>query len=207
MEKIRETITRLLGHQPGTADGIDADEIALAEKTAGIAIPSPLRLFYALAGRHAALMNGFNDFALPHELQAKNGRVLFLSENQGGCCWGFEPGEADPLVCMNPAGTDEWHEEMRLSHFLVMVLYYQCAQGGYEYCGTVGLDDDALTRQLEAAWETVVHENGLFVAYQPDCLIWYLKDREGNVLDYVYFSARTPAVYAQHETDYALAEL
>lgn len=208
MSPVHEIIRRLLGREPESTDGFAETELTAAENATNLAIPPALRMFYHLAGRSDMLVEAFNQFALPEQLAVTDGKVFFLEENQGVCLWGFDPGETNPMVFMQPAGTAEWYPEMHLDAFLAMVLYYQCAQGGYEPCGSVGLDDEQLAPLLEKEWETVVKANGLFIAWKPDCLLWYLFDEKNGIIDeIIYFSARTDAAYAAHEETYDLVEL
>ena len=205
MDSIAETVERLLGRRPEAADGIEESLLAEAESALGQAIPSPLREFYRLAGNNAMLMDGFNFFARPEQLGDKDGKILFLGENQEVCFWGFEAGQPDPLVFMQPCETNEWHGETPLGAFLPMVLHYQCAQGGYEHCGLVGLDKEEADRLLGEEWEPVVRHNGLFIARKPDCLLWWLEEKDGTVVDdCVYFSARTEGAYEADEDRYCL---
>ena len=54
--------------------------------------------------------------------------MVFLEENQEVCIWGINIYEEDPIVYQN--ANDEWYsEEVKLSEFLYIIMYYQCAQG------------------------------------------------------------------------------
>lgn len=112
------------------------------------------------------------------------------------------------MVFMCPADGDEWLPETSLDEFLPVVLYYQCAQGGYEFGGMVGLDDSRLLERIETDWEKAVNHNGFFAAWKPDCLLWYLFDGAGEIVDdMVYFSARTRDAYEANVPEYDLAGL
>lgn len=154
------------------------------------------------------LMNSFNMFLRPEHLRVENGKTAFLEENQGVCHWAFESRQNGDMVFMRPAGSEEWLPEATLEVFLPVALYLQCAQMGYEFCGLVGLDNDALRERLDSEWEPAVSHNGFFAVWQPDCLLWYLFTGSGEIIDdTIYFSARTREAYAAHENDYELAEL
>lgn len=209
MEKVKESITRLLEREPEAGEGIAESEMISAEKALGISIPPALRFFYRMAGKNALLMDHFNHFALPDQLLVKDGKVLFLEEHEGVCFWGFDLDEAEPAVYMQPADKDSWYPEtMKLDTFLAMMLYYQCAQGAYELGGTVGLDGEKLHRLMASEWESVVDDNnGLFILWKPGCLLWYLMDDDGEIMDDVYFSARTAERYKENEAQYELVAL
>ena len=204
---VTDIVQRLLACAEA-GDGVEEAELARAEQRLGGKIPPALRDFYLLAGKNVTLADSFNHFALPEQLQVKDDKVLFLEENQGACFWGVETGEANPMVFMYLPEEETWRPEMPLAEFMAMALYYQCAQGGYDFCGVVGLGDSELRRMVAEEWDTVVERNGLFVAWKQDCLLWYLFDEQGNVVDKsMYVSARTRAAYDAHETAYDLAEL
>ena len=205
---IRNTIQRLLGHAPGPEDGVAESELNQASLRLGMPLPCSLLEFYRLAGNSPMLMSSFNSFARPEELEIDDGKIIFLEENQGVCHWGFAGGPDSPQVFMRPAESRDWHPEAPLDEFLPVVLYYQCAQGGYEFGGTVGLDDDSLRERIKKDWENVVDHNGFVAAWKPDCLLWHLLDDEGEIVDdLIYFSARTRQAYDAHESEYDLAEL
>ena len=203
---VATTISRLLGRDPDPTEGFGEEELVRTESLLGGKIPSELREFYRLAGRSGTLMEGFNSFARPHELREADGRVLFLEENQGVCLWGYATEDSGAMVHM--LADDAWSPESKMGVFLPMMLYYQCAQGGYEHCGLTGLGDDEITALLSVEWQSVVDYGGLFIAWKRDCLLWWLHDRAGDIVDdCVYFSARTRSAYAQHAERYNLAEL
>lgn len=205
---IHDIVRRLLGRAPEPEDGISEDELALAGQRLGAAIPSALLALYRHVGGNSMLMDSFNSFVRPENLRIEEDRMVFLEENQGVCSWAVDMDADAPKVFMRPAGSGEWLPEAALDEFLPAALYLQCAQMGYEFAGTIGLDDDTLKKRLDAEWETAVRHNGFFAAWKPDCLLWYLFDGDGEIIDdMVYFSARTPEAYATWESEYELAEL
>ena len=152
-------------------------------------------------------MKSFQRFATPEQWEIEDGKLVFLEENQGVCFWGVEIGGDQPTVWQRTNEDSPWYsEEVELEEFLRIVLYYQCAQGGYDYAATVGLEQTELLKLLTVRWEKVVEHNGLHIYWQSDVLIWWL-GQANNAVDGVFFSARTHQSHECHVDEYFLAEL
>ena len=200
---IKEVAESLIGRTLGVNDGIDKVQIEQAEIRLGLKLPEVLREFYALVGNLDIFTSSFESFAPLEEMECENDMLIFLYENQGGCCWGLnlhEVTHSTVYMCTDTeAEKPEWYpEEITLDKFLKIIMYLQCAEGGYEYGCAVYEHDFEGRKEYEeflsgitVGWEKVVDYNG-FVSYQKDTkLIWYFSDNEGKMEDILYASAYT----------------
>lgn len=152
-------------------------------------------------------MESFQRFAAPEQCEVDDGRLVFLEENQGVCFWGVEIAGDRSTVWQRANEDSPWYsEDVELEEFVRIVLYYQCAQGGYGHVAAVGLEQPELLELLAAHWEKVVEHSGLHIYWQPDVLIWWL-GQANDVVDCVFFCARTRQSYERHVDEYFLAEL
>jgi len=152
-------------------------------------------------------MESFQRFAAPEQCEIDDGRLVFLEENQGVCFWGAKIAGDRSTVWQRANEDSPWYsEDVELEEFLRIVLYYQCAQGGYGHAAAVGLEQPELLELLAARWEKVVEHSGLHIYWQPDVLIWWL-GQANDIVDCVFFCARTRQSYERHVDEYFLAEL
>jgi hypothetical protein len=165
-------------------DGIDLKLLEEVEYLLGLKLPQALKDFYLCVGNLDTFTNSFERFVNYDKLYFINDKLVFLEENQDVCCWGIDAKEANPLVYMCTDESEEWYpEEVRLSEFLVIMLYYQFAQGGYEYSGSIDekqISDEKL-ENLTREWEKVVDHNRLIIYWQSGKLIWYFTDETGHL--------------------------
>jgi hypothetical protein len=201
-DKIEKTAIGLLGRPLNAEDGLSMDEIEAVEIKLKYKLPIGLKYFYNAVGNLELFMSSFEDFPEPYLLDNK---IIFLEENQGVCYWGIDTKDIekeDPLVyvCTDPEAEEpEWYpEEVTLAKFLEILLYYQCAQGGYEYGGAVyetGFESRAayekFIEKVVVGWEKTVDHNGLVIYQQEEKLIWHFTDEEGKPQDILFGSART----------------
>jgi len=184
-----------------TEDGMSISEIENVEKKLGCKIPTILKEFYNLVGNLDMFMSAFQDFPEPYLLGEK---IVFLEENQGVCYWGINKDNVSELptvyVCTDIETENfEWNsEDVNLREFLNIIMYLQCAEGGYEY-GSAVYESDFENRETyekflsdkTVGWEKVVDHNG-FVSYQKgDKLIWHFSNSEGKMEDTLYASTLT----------------
>ncbi len=59
-------------------------------------IPAVLEAFYGACGAESCVMTPHNQFRSPANWEFKDGRIVFLDENQGVCVWGCKPEGDDP---------------------------------------------------------------------------------------------------------------
>ena len=204
---MKELCERLLGRSLQPADGTSTARLAAAEQRLGVSLPPVLRTLYTHAGNVGCLMESFQRFAAPEQCEIYDGRLVFLEENQGICFWGVEIAGDRSTVWQRANEDTPWYsEDVELEEFLRIVLYYQCAQGGYGHVAAVGLEQPELLELLAVRWEKVVEHSGLHIYWQPDVLIWWL-GQANDIVDCVFFCARTRQSYERHVDEYFLAEL
>ena len=216
---ITEIAVRLIGRELRPEDGYTEKDVADAEARLDVALPPALRGLYLKIGKIKSLVDSFQHFAEPGELLIVNGKLCFLEENQTVCFWGCDTGEDDPVVYQTDWIQDDdgnrfpkgeyYSEKVRLSEFLKIILYYQMAQGGYQYSGSGGPDD--CEEALPPDWEKVVEHNGLVIWWREDGLIWYfINSNEVASDDSLYYdiflSTRTETAFAELSAEYEFEE-
>ena len=186
---------QLLGRPLTEKDGLAIEQVKACEARMGVPWPPVLRQFYTTVGNLTSFMSAYEQFVPPADLHMTDGMLTFLWEAEGVCSWGVTPGEDDPIVFMDVEGS-VFSEDMALSAFLEMMMYYQFAMCGYPYCAT--LPDDKLPSLpgILAEWEQVVLHNDIVVYRQPGLLLWYFIEEDGTplkdaVLSGIFLSART----------------
>lgn len=127
--------------------GLAAEEIAAAERRLLVRVPAALRDYYRIAGRERRFGRSCHQLLPIYEwsVDRKSKRLIFMSENQGVCCWGVSvrnPDSANPPVSQ---GTDDgdgdgesiaWRlEHRKCTVFLAVMLHIQAVSGGYRFCG------------------------------------------------------------------------
>ena len=204
---IKETVELLLSRRMTQSDGSAPAEIEKAEKRLGLSLPQPLKELYLAAGNNDMLMRSYNEFHSLEELEIIDSKIVFASENQGVCWWGVDPGENPRVYQQSEEGGEWWDEEADIQRFIALLLYFQCAEGGYEYGGTTDIADDRLTELLETEQKLAVSHNGLVIWHKPECLTWYFTDKNNKISGDIYFSALTSEAYKQNAEKYNLKEL
>lgn len=215
---IRQIAEKLLGRSLTNNDGFDVEIIKNAETKLGKAIPVILKELYITVGKLDIFMSSFQRFLKPEDLFYEDGKLVFLEENQKVCCWGVdkESKEDDPLV-YQVQNTDNaiWcSEEILLSDFLQMIMYGQCAEGGYTFSGAIyDMDQDELQEFIEEIttnnWQKVVDHNNWIIYENDRKLIWYFTDDDGNLSeDYPLFvSTQTKENFLEMEEDFGFSDL
>ena len=180
--QIKQTAEKLLGRPLTKKDGMSFSKIKTIENSLGLKLPTTLKDFYLLVGNMDAFMNSFEHFVEPY---IYGEMLIFTVENQAVCYWGINIRDTEndmvfqctDIECDNP----EWYsEDVSLADFLVISMYYQCAQGGYEHGKVVWVDDfennDKCMQyiaNITIGYEKVVEHNGLVVYQNKGKLIWY----------------------------------
>ena len=198
--KIREIAENLLGRHLTEKDGMNISEIETAEKSLGTQLPSALRDFHLLVGNLDMFISSFEQFVEPY---IKDEMLVFLEENQGVCYWGVNIQHSENetvFICSDiEADRTEWYsEKVSLTDFLTILMYYQCAQGGYGH-GSAVYESDFDSKEnyiqfltnITAKYEKVVEHNGLVIYQNGGKLIWHFTDEEGNLADTIFASTRT----------------
>ena len=187
---IKETAEKLLERPLIQEDGINNEEIEAAEELLNLKIPEPLKDLYLNIGNLSCFMTAFERFLKPEELYLEKGKLIFIEENQEVCRWGIDPNEENPEVFMyiqlENDTEEEYHSEnIKLSDFLNVMIYYQFTAGGYEYDGSIcgQQETEDFIKNAICDWEKAVDNNGLVIYWQQGMLLWYFTDREGKIQD------------------------
>ena len=197
MNALKEIAEQILGSSLKSEDGIDEDEITTLEKLLGVNLPHQLKDFYRLVGNLGLFMSSFQHFIEPY---IKDDKLIFLEENQSVCYWAVDL-DCETVFMSTDLETDrpEWFpEEVTLSNFLTIIMYYQAAQGGYDHGGAVyetNFEDKDLYLQFltdaTRDYAKVVDHNGLVIYQNNGKLIWYFTNSEGSADDTIFASTRT----------------
>ncbi|KIA97295.1 hypothetical protein OA93_15320 [Flavobacterium sp. KMS] len=211
---IREIAEKLLGRSLTNYDGFDVETIENAETKLGQSIPAILKEFYITVGKLDIFMSSFQRFLKPEDLFYEDGKLVFLEENQNVCYWGVNI--ADTLVYQTQSIDNAvWYsEEILLPDFLQMIMYGQCAEGGYPFSGAIyDMDQDELTEFIEEIttkdWQKVVDHNNWIIYENDRKLIWYFTDDNGNLSeDYPLFvSTPTKEDFLKMEEEFGFSDL
>ena len=198
--KIRTIAEGILGRRLTMKDGKEMSEIETVEKSLGLKLPTVLRDFHLLVGNLDMFISSFEQFVEPY---IKGEMLVFLEENQGVCFWAVNIHDTEDFMVYQCADMEaenlEWFsEEVALTNFLIILMYYQCAQGGYEH-GSAVYENNFNSRgnymqfltNITVDYKKVVEHNGLVIYQNDGKLIWHFLDGKGNVADTIFVSART----------------
>jgi hypothetical protein len=215
---IKQIAEKLLGRSLTNNDGFDVRIIENAETRLGQEIPKLLKEFYITVGKLDIFMSSFQRFIKPEDLFYEDGKLVFLEENQKVCFWGVdkENKEDNPLVyqVQNIDNAVWYSEEILLSDFLQMIMYGQCAEGGYQFSGAIyDMDQAELSEFIEEIttknWQKVVDHNNWIIYENDRKLIWYFTDEDGNLSeDYPLFvSTQTKEDFLETEEEFGFSDL
>ena len=179
---------------------MNISKIETVENSLSLKLPSVLREFHLLVGNLEMFISSFEQFVEPY---IKDKMLVFLEENQGVCYWAIniQDSENETVFMCTDFDTDklEWYsEEVSLTDFLVILMYYQCAQGGYE-CGSAVYESNFDSKEnymqfladITVDYKKVVEHNGLVIYQNGGKLIWHFTNEEGNLADTIFVSTRT----------------
>lgn len=215
---IKQIAEKLLGRSLTNNDGFDVEIIKNAEAKLGKAIPEALKTYYVTIGKLDIFMSSFQRFLKPEDLFYEDGKLVFLEENQNVCYWGVdtEKKEDNPLVYqVQNIDNAVWHsEEILLSDFLQMIMYGQCAEGGYKFSGAIyDMDLEEMPEFIEELttnnWQKVVDHSNWIVYENDRKLIWYYTDDNGDFSeDYpILVSTLTQEDFLTMEEDFGFLDL
>jgi predicted NAD-dependent protein-ADP-ribosyltransferase YbiA (DUF1768 family) len=215
---IKQIAEKLLGRSLTNNDGFDVEIIKNAEAKLGKAIPEALKIYYVTIGKLDIFMSSFQRFLKPEDLFYEDGKLVFLEENQNVCYWGVdtEKKEDNPLVYqVQNIDNAVWHsEEILLSDFLQMIMYGQCAEGGYKFSGAIyDMDLEEMPEFIEELttnnWQKVVDHSNWIVYENDRKLIWYYTDDNGDFSeDYpILVSTQTQEDFLTMEEDFGFLDL
>lgn len=197
---VRTTARRLLGRDLVKEDGIREQIIRMTEERLGIRLPKALREFYALVGNLEMFFSSFQFFIDLDELEIRNGKMVFLVENQGVCYWALSQDDDWQRVYVRIDALDEseWYKDLRIDDFMYVIMFLQCSLGGYQYSGVVDVedfedrDDYALfLQEIVKDWEKVFDQSGFISYFKEQKIIWHFINRIGRKDDTIYAAALT----------------
>lgn len=209
MKNIIQTAEQLLGRKLNAKDGYTSNEIKQAENTLGLAMPEVLRLFYSSVGKVDILTSSFQQFLPLNELQSDGNKIIFLTENQEVCQWATTTNDDKVWVQYN--NDDGWMAEpVDLLEFIKLIMYYNCAQGGFEFGGMTQYKKSypAILEYVQKKWEKVVQYNGLIIYANQDNLIWHFYTSDKTPTDDgIFLSCRTEELFDELSERFDFAEL
>ena len=177
---IKETAEKLLGRSLEKNDGISIEIIEETELILDIKLQKYLKDFYSKIGNIQLFTESFNKIIDTDRLYFKDDKLVFLEENQEVCIWGINIYEEDPIVYQN--SNDEWYsEEVKLSEFLYIIMYYQCAQG---YKNVENIDTKNIKEKINKIlneMQKVVDHDHLIIYWKNNVLLWYYTDEENEM--------------------------
>ena len=213
--KIKTIAESILGRHLAKKDGLSISEIETVENSLGLKLPAVLRDFHLLVGNLDMFISSFEQFVEPY---IKGEMLVFLEENQGVCYWGVNIHDTESFtvyMCTDMEAENlEWYsEEVTLTDFLIILMYFQCAQGGYEHGSAVDESNfDSRENYIQflnditVDYKKVVEHNGLVIYQNSGKLIWHFTDDKGNFADTIFASTRTAKDMKELET-YGFQEL
>ena len=210
---ITEIAESLLGRKLSTKDGISHKSIEKAEVELNIKFPEGIKNYWLTVGNIDLFNISFNEFYELDELELTGSYLPFIIENQGACEWAFNVDDknSNPKIYQSAdydSDTPTWYEEdVTLDEFITIMLYFQCAEGGYEFGGDTNNVDaiETILKEVESTWKKVVEHNGLVIYQNNQVLIWYLL--ENGRIDTILCSALTEDDYKNIERKFNLSEL
>ena len=152
----RETAQNLYS-QFTSKNGINIEEIELAEKSYGFHLPKVLREFYLLAGNHRAINASHNRLLSVDCLEIADNKLLFYQDNQCAFYWAIDLSDIekdDPPVWIGQTivGQEglEWYlDAERVSDFLLIMLCWQSVMGGLPFTGLVDNIEEYVIRTVK----------------------------------------------------------
>lgn len=209
MKNFLHTAEQLLGRKLNAKDGYTWNEIKQAENRLGLAMPEVLRLFYSLVGKVDILASSFQQFLPLNELQTDGNKIIFLIENQEVCQWATTTNGDKIWVQYN--NDEGWMAEpIDLLEFIELIMYYNCAQGGFEFGGIIQYKKafPAILEYVQKKWDKVVQYNGLTIYAYQDNLIWhfYTGDKAPTD-DGIFLSCRTEEQFDELSERFDFVEL
>lgn len=173
----------LVGRTLTLQDGFPETELISTEQQLDFSLPPTLKDFYREVGNQEILASSFQRFIKPKDWKINQRKIVFLEENQSVCYWATDAQQK--VYQTTDLDAPEWHEEpVGLSEFLRVIMYYQAAQGGYQYCGMIPGEEFACLQDAqelidEMGGEAVADIAGLKIFVVSDqVLVWYLHENE-----------------------------
>ena len=191
---------KILGRPLSKKDGMSLSKIQTIVKSLDRKLPTALKDFYRHVGKMDMFMGSFEQFIKPY---MKGEMLVFLQENQEVCHWGINIHDGDNPAVFQCADIEsdnpEWYsEEVNLTDFLTVQMYYQYVQDDSGYGGMVDKNRFDNTEKYSlflvdatTGYEKVVDHNGLVIYQNDGKMIWHFTDSDGNVAGFIFAVART----------------
>ncbi|MFV0481878.1 MAG: SMI1/KNR4 family protein [Campylobacteraceae bacterium] len=214
--KIEQIATSLIKELPKKS-GVKFSDIERTEKRLSVALPQSLKDFYLSVGNTDIFTSSFEEFGKLDELFIKEGKLIFLCENQGVCFWGVDLNDEQVYMCTDlEAKKIDWEsEETKLEEFLQIIMYYQVAQGGYEF-GAALYESEfennkeylKTLKEITKDFTKVVNHNGLVIYKKEHKLVWhFLKEDKKTVENILFASTLTKKDLEEFEDRFGFEEL
>jgi hypothetical protein len=164
------TVYETFGSPLTERQGMPLRVLTAAGKRLGVQIPAALCAYYLVAGNERRFNRCHNRLLAPQEWELDKQRLIFMVENQAVLWWAVStrnPRSTDPPVWQ---GSDDepitWvRERRRCSAFLAAMLHYQAVSGGFRFCGSATVPDEAAPYRFAKHGWTCYGEIGGLKAY------------------------------------------
>jgi hypothetical protein len=197
MQNIQNIAEQLLNRSLNKRDGLSKTLIEITEKRLGFALPPALRSFYLKIGNNERFSQSFSRFLMLDDLLVAHDKLIFLAENQHVCSWAFDVNDINKqklTVYQTQNEGEFFNEQIDLAEFIRINLYYQLAQGGYEHCATIQVEEEHNFAQVlqclatDKSWQKVVDHNHLVIYCNKSQLIWYLTNQDAEIHEMIFAS-------------------
>jgi hypothetical protein len=178
-----EKLFRDIGFELSDADGCSEESLLDVERRLQMRLPPALRDYYAKAGNHP-INQAHNRLLSLSKLDFDGNHLVFLEENQSVAFWSIDistPPTDDPIVFQGESGKPiRWtSEELTLSAFFELCVYWQAACGGLEFAGSASELDASIVALLEQNWSNVRTHNRMRFFAKPGQVLVLNDDGEG----------------------------
>ncbi|MBT1001231.1 hypothetical protein KIH31_01335 [Paenarthrobacter sp. DKR-5] len=123
LEKFRALVPKYLDRPWREEDGLAAGDLDRMLAEHDFTIPLVMREFYLAVGGCADLMEAYNYFWDPDELEVEDGYLMFLEDGDESVTWGLDAAQLelpDPIVFSRDNEDGEWEsEEGTFSEFVL----------------------------------------------------------------------------------------
>jgi hypothetical protein len=127
-QKYSTELKALIGRSLTKQDGVKRALLATCEKRLKLKLPTALRTYYELAG-NLPINKEHNIFYDPKDLTMREGKLVFMEENQAVVFWGMDIktlNQPDPEVFQANETPVIWYsEELSCSDFIIKAWRWQ----------------------------------------------------------------------------------
>jgi hypothetical protein len=174
-------------HSWSEADGVPEANLARCESRLRVRLPVLVRWFYRWFGRCDQLNQAFANLLPPEQIEIRKERVVFYRQHGGAGGWSFligDAGKADPPISVSQTSAfDLWYpEHNRTSQFLLLIFFWQYANGGAPF-GGMAYARPGLLAAMKKSWKQELAkqpEFGFEVYSKKDVLVC-ASERDGRL--------------------------